>query len=376
MGDSTLAWTRDGRIWLRWAHGGTSSLGVVDLASGTLRPVVTGDRAVLAFGVSVDGATVAHVTATADHPGELVVCAADGSDERTLTDANAFLRELDLGRTRRFTSTGPDGLPLEGWVIEPPASAPRDADDHGGVPVVLSVHGGPHYPIGWRFSLESHRLAARGYAVVNGNARGSTGYGDRHATAIHGDWGGRDLGDTLALLDAAIASAASTPGAVLLDERRVAITGVSYGGFLTTWAIGQHPGRFRAAIAENPVTDLTSTFGSAEDDGTFWIVELGGAPWEQPAMYAARSPLTHAGRIRTPLLLLHAEEDHNCPVAQSEELYSALARLGRPVRFLRARDLGHLMNFTGGGRFRLARAAAIDDWLDRWLRPVEEGDRR
>lgn len=85
-------------------------------------------------------------------------------------------------------------------------------------------------------------------------------------------------------------------------------------------------------------------------------------------MYAARSPLTHAARIRTPLLLLHAEEDHNCPVGQSEELYSALIRLGRPVRFLRARSLGHLMNFTGGGRFRLARAAAIDDWLDRWLR--------
>jgi dipeptidyl aminopeptidase/acylaminoacyl peptidase len=376
MGDATLTWTADGRIWLRWADGGASHLGWVDPGAGRLTPVVTGELAVLAFDVSADGATVAHVTATADHPGEVVVAGPDG---RTLTDANAWLREVALGRTRRFTTAGPDRLPLEGWVIEPPRGARRDADADadagpGGptpAPVVLSVHGGPHYPIGWRFSFESHRLAARGYAVVNGNARGSTGYGDHHATAIHRDWGGKDLGDTLAILAAALASSAgpaADPDAVPLDPERVAITGVSYGGYLTTWAIGQRPDRFRAAIAENPISNLASAFGAAESDGGFWIDELGGAPWEHPAMYAARSPLTHAARIRTPLLLLHAEEDHNCPVGQSEELYAALIRLGRPVRFLRARGLGHLMNFTGGGRFRLARAAAIDDWLDRWLR--------
>jgi dipeptidyl aminopeptidase/acylaminoacyl peptidase len=374
MGDATLTWTADDRLWLRWADGGASHLGWVDPASGHVEPVITGERAVLAFDVSADGRTVAHITATADDPGDLVVCAADGSDPRTVTDANPWLREVALGRTRRFTAAGPDRLPLEGWVIEPPADARRAGAGSDGptpAPVVLSVHGGPHYPIGWRFSFESHRLAARGQAVVNGNARGSTGYGDHHATAIHRDWGGKDLGDTLALLDAALATAGADPGAVPLDPDRVAITGVSYGGYLTTWAIGQRPDRFRAAIAENPVTNLVSAFGAAESDGGFWIDELGGAPWEHPALYAARSPLTHAARIRTPLLLLHAEEDHNCPVGQSEELYSALTRLGHPVRFLRARGLGHLMNFTGGGRFRLARAAAIDDWLDRHLRPTD-----
>lgn len=379
MGDATLEWTADGRIWLRWADGGASHLGWVDPATGAMTPVVTGELAVLAFDVSRDGRTLAHVTATADHPGEVVVGGATAGDPtRTLSDANAWLREVELGQTRRFTATGPDRLPLEGWVIEPPSGARQDAGSTA-APAVLSVHGGPHYPIGWRFSFESHRLAARGYAVVNGNARGSTGYGDHHATAIHRDWGGKDLGDTLAILDAALATStgpAEAPDAVPLDSDRVALTGVSYGGYLTTWAIGQRPDRFRAAIAENPVTNLASAFGAAESDGGFWIDELGGAPWEHPALYAARSPLTHAARIRTPLLLLHAEEDHNCPVGQSEELYAALIRLGRPVRFLRARGLGHLMNFTGGGRFRLARAAAIDDWLDRWLRPTDHGGDR
>ncbi|MFN8623631.1 MAG: S9 family peptidase [Chloroflexota bacterium] len=372
-GDTPLAWTRDGRIWLRWADGGASRIGWVDVATGALGVVVGGDRAALAFGVSPDGRVVGHVTADAGHPGDLAVCAADGTGERPLTDRNAWLREIRLGATRHFTAAGPDGLPLEGWVVEPPAGAPGHSVEVGApAPVVLSVHGGPHYPIGWRFSFESHRLAARGYAVVNGNARGSTGYGDAHATAIHGDWGSRDLGDTYAILDAALAPA---PGAVPLDAARVAITGVSYGGYLTNWAIANGE-RFRAAIAENSISDLASTFGSAEDDGGFWIAELGATPWSSPAAYVDRSPLFRADRIHTPLLLLHAEEDHNCPIAQSEELYSALARLGRPVRFVRARGVGHLMNFFGSGRFRLARAGAIDEWLDRWLAgPDEGGDR-
>ncbi len=369
MGDATLAWTQDGRIWLRWAQGGASHLGWVDAArdAGPVTTVVAGDRAVLAFGVGPDGSVVAHVTATADHPGELAVCASDGSGERLLTDVNAALRGIELGRTRLVRATGPGDLPLEGWLVEPPASVVRPL---GGVPVVVSVHGGPHHPVGWRFSLEHHRLAARGYAVVAGNARGSTGYGDAFATAIHGDWGGADLGDTHALLDAALAT-----GGGSLDPARVALTGVSYGGFHTLSAITRSD-RFRAAIAENGICDLVSAFGSAEDDGGFWIAEMNGAPWELPGEYADRSPLTHADRIRTPLLLLHAEEDHDCPVAQSEELYSALVRLGRPVRFLRARGVGHLMNFTGGGRFRLARAAAIDDWLDRWLRATPDTTHR
>lgn len=364
MGDATLAWTNDGRLWLRWADGGASRLGWVDPArdAAPLTAVVDGDQAVLAFDLAPRADLVAHVTATVDHPGELAVCARDGSGTRRLTDRNAFLRGIELGRTRRIRATGPGGIAVEGWLTEPPRSLPRPVD---GLPVVVSVHGGPHYPVGWRFSFEQHRLAARGYAVVAGNARGSTGYGDPFATAIAGDWGGGDLGDTHALLDAALQGG---DHADRLDPARVAITGVSYGGYLTLWAISQGD-RFRAAIAENPISDLASAFGSGEDDGSFWVAEMGDTPWDLPAAYVERSPLFHAGAIRTPLLLLHAEEDHNCPIAQSEELYSALIRLGRPVRFLRARGLGHLMNFTGSGRFRLARAAAIDDWLDRHLGP-------
>lgn len=136
---------------------------------------------------------------------------------------------------------------------------------------------------------------------------------------------------------------------------------------MALWASAK-TARFRAAIAENGISDLLSAYGSGEDDGSFWRSEAGGAPWEVPERYLARSPLVLADRIRTPLLLIHAEHDRSCPLSQSAELFTALRALGRPVRFLVARGEGHLMNFTGGSRFRSARAAAIDDWLDRHLR--------
>lgn len=357
MGDARLAWTADGRIWLRWVVQGEGRLGWVDPAGdGAPVAVVDGDRAPLAFGLTPDGGLLAHVTADPDAPGDLaIVRVADGAELRRVA-RNGWLHEVALGPTVRIAATAPDGVTSEARLTLPPPGIPTPA---GGWPLVVSVHGGPHYPVGARFAFETHRLAARGYAVLAGNARGSAGYGDAFAGAIAGDWGGPDLADTLALTDAA----AARPD---VDGTRVAITGVSYGGWMTCWAIARTD-RFRAAIAENPITDLVAAFGAGEDDGSFWVDELGGAPWEVPGRYIERSPLAHAHAIHTPLLLLHAELDRNCPPSQSSELFTALRRLGREVRYLRARDVGHLMNFTGGPAFRAARAAAIDDWLDRHL---------
>lgn len=357
MGDTRLVWTADGRIWLRWVSDGRGRLGWTD-ADGAEPPVavLAGDGAPLGFDLTPDGALLAYVRAAADTPGDLVVARVADGAALCRVDRNGWLAQVALGPTRPVTARAPDGSVREGWLTLPPVGA----DPRGGSrPLVVSVHGGPHYAVGPRFSFEAQRLAARGYAVLAGNPRGSAGYGDAHAEAIVGDWGGPDLVDTLALTEAA----AAVPG---IDPTRVAITGVSYGGWMTLWAIARTD-RFRAAIAENPIADLLSAFGAGEDDGAFWADALGGAPWEVPDRYVARSPLVHADAIRTPLLLLHAELDRNCPPSQSTEIFTALRSLGRTVRYLRARDVGHLMNLTGSAAFRAARAAAIDDWLDRFL---------
>jgi dipeptidyl aminopeptidase/acylaminoacyl peptidase len=356
MGDVTMRWTPDDRIWMRWAEGGRGRLGWVEAASGALVPAIGGDRTVLVFDLTAAGDEVAFVASAPHDPGELAVAAVDGTAERRLTHRSAWLGGVDLGTVEPIHATATDGTTLEAWLTLPPATRRGDRS-----PVVVSVHGGPHYSVGWRFTFEALRLAARGYAVVAGNARGSGGYGDTFATAIHGDWGGQDHLDTQALIDAALERPELDPG-------RLAITGVSYGGYHTLWAITRTD-RFRAAISENGISDLLSSYASGSDDGSFWPEQLGGMPWEVPAEYVERSPLRHADRIHTPLLLIHAELDQGCTIAQSEQLFVALRGLGRTVRMVRAPGEGHLMNLHGSARFRLARAAAIDDWLDRFLGP-------
>jgi dipeptidyl aminopeptidase/acylaminoacyl peptidase len=250
------------------------------------------------------------------------------------------------------TAQSPDGVPVEGWLT---------ALDDGRRPLVVSVHGGPHYAAGWRFSFEVQRLAARGYAVLTANPAGSGGYGRRFATAIRGAWGTADWASLERLID----SVSATPA---IDAGRVAITGVSYGGYLAMRA-ATRSARFGAAISENGISNLLAEWGAEQDGGAWLTAELGGPPWEQAEAYVASSPITEAHRIRVPLLLIHAELDRNCPIGQSEQMFAALRFLGRDAELFVIEGEGHLMNLVGRPSRRLARAQAVDRWLDRHLRP-------
>ena len=123
------------------------------------------------------------------------------------------------------------------------------------------------------------------------------------------------------------------------------------------------------------ISNLTSIYAYHNRQGNgaaraFWAWELAGTPQTAPERYRARSPLTHADRIRTPLLLIHAEQDTNCPIDQSEELCAALAARGHAVRLGRIPEEGHLLNLIGRPSHRLLRTAWLDGWFARYLRPA------
>jgi len=346
-----LAWSAaTGRIYFTVADGGRGRLGWAD-PEGGYGYLLGGDRTCLDPSLDRDGTVIAFVSTSPDDPGDVCLVDASGGGERRVTDANPWLRGHDLATTRPVTAGDHDGVPVEGWLTA--------YDGPNGRPLVVSVHGGPHYPAGWRFCFEAQRLAARGYAVLTANPAGSGGYGRRFATAIRGGWGVADWASLERLIDAVTA----TPG---IDAGRVAITGVSYGGYLSMWAITRSA-RFSAAISENGISNLFAEWG-AEDDGSAWLdAELGGPPWECPEVYVASSPVAAADRIRTPLLLIHADLDRNCPIGQSEQMLAALRSLGRDVEFVVIRGEGHLMNLTGRPSRRLVRARAVDRWFGRYL---------
>jgi dipeptidyl aminopeptidase/acylaminoacyl peptidase len=271
----------------------------------------------------------------------------DGT-ERVLT---AFGAELSAtGRIRpmeEITATAPDGYPVHGWVVRPEGEGPH--------PVLLMIHGGPFTQYGWTLFDEAQVYAGAGYAVVYGNPRGSSGYGQAHGAAIRHDVGERSAVDLLALLDHALADRS-------LDRDRVGVLGGSHGGFMTTWLAANAGERFRAAISERAVNAIDSFRGSS-DIGWYFAEELYGTPEQQ----AVQSPLNHADRIDIPMLIIHSEHDWRCPVEQAQRLFVALKLRGVPTELLLFPGEGHELSRSGLPSHRVARFEAILDWWARYL---------
>jgi dipeptidyl aminopeptidase/acylaminoacyl peptidase len=242
--------------------------------------------------------------------------------------------------------SAPDGYPVHGWVVKPAGDGPH--------PVLLMIHGGPFAQYGWRLFDEAQVYAGAGYAVVYGNPRGSSGYGEAHGRAIRGNVGEISAVDLLALLDAAL-----TDGA--LDADRVGVLGGSHGGFMTTWLAAMHGDRFKAAVSERAVNAIDSFQGSS-DIGWLFADSLYGA---DGGSFEQQSPLTHAGKIEIPMLIIHSEHDWRCPVEQAQRLFVALKRRGTPVELLLFPGEGHELSRSGRPSHRVARFEAILEWFGR-----------
>ncbi|HEY7540527.1 MAG TPA: S9 family peptidase [Methylomirabilota bacterium] len=320
------------------------------------RRIVGGERVLNGFSASADGRVMAFAASSATAPAEVLTCRADGGDERRLTDLNrAWTGSVVLSPPERFRFTRA-GFELDVWVMRPAGFV-----DGQRYPTLLNVHGGPHAQYGHNFFDEFQVQAGAGYAVVYTNPRGSQGYGEAFTQAVIGDWGGGDYADVMAALDEAIARHP------FIDPDRLGVLGGSYGGFLTSWTVG-HSTRFKAACSERAVNCQYTMFGTSDIGHSFNVVELGGPmPWEDMARYIERSPLTYAKAIETPLLIIHSEDDLRCPIEQGEQLFVALKKLGRAVRFVRFPGENHEMSRSGKPRHRLERFRHILEWFGTYL---------
>ena len=348
-GDETPATVvADGAVLVGVERRGAVELLRVPLDGGPPETLVDGPFTVR--GVAAAGGVVVATVAHDRSAGELV--ALTPGRRRLLT---AFGSELGgTGRVHRMherTVPAPDGYPVHGWVTTPHGPGPH--------PVLLTVHGGPFTQYGWTLFDETQVYVSAGYAVVQCNPRGSSGYGAVHGRVIQGAWGGLDADDVLAFLDAALEDPA-------LDAARVGIMGGSYGGYLTTLLLGRTT-RFAAAISERAFTDPVSFVGSSDIGWFFPDVYLG----TEPARVAAQSALASAGAITTPTMVIHSEEDWRCPVEQGARLYVELKRRGVPTELLLFPGEGHELSRSGRPRHRLARFEHILRWWARWLPTAE-----
>jgi dipeptidyl aminopeptidase/acylaminoacyl peptidase len=296
----------------------------VDRAGGGVKKLLDADLQVSALALSPNGRELVFSASSSSHfPEIFAVSLQRGGSPRRISGANSKLAdEVELAPTRRISYRSHDGLEVEAFLI-----FPLDYRQGRHYPVDVNIHGGPHgaHPTAHN-AIRHQALAAAGYVVLLPNPRGSAGYGEEFERACLADWGGADYRDIMAGVDELIRSG-------IADPERLFVSGYSYGGYMSSWIVGQTD-RFSAAAIGAPVTNLSTSF-TTDDVLHNGLAEMRGTPFTHPEEYVARSPITHLPRVKTPVLLMHWEGDLRCPIAQSEEFFAGLKLLNRKVEFVR-----------------------------------------
>jgi dipeptidyl aminopeptidase/acylaminoacyl peptidase len=248
-----------------------------------------------------------------------------------------------------------EGFHIQGWLIEP-----RDYDPKKKYPMIVSVHGGPSAANISRWGAQTPAVfSALGYFVLLPNPRGSFGQGEAFTQANRKDFGYGDLRDIVAGVDAVLAK-------YPVDPNRVGITGWSYGGFMTMFAVTQTH-RFRAAVAGAGISNWQSYYGENSIDQ--WMIPFFGASvYDNPAVYAKSSAINYIKQAKTPTLVIVGDRDGECPAPQSFEFWHALRDQHVPSRLVVYPNEGHGFSNPVHSRDVLERAI---DWFGRYMPPSQ-----
>jgi dipeptidyl aminopeptidase/acylaminoacyl peptidase len=320
-------WMPDGKSVLVTGNDRTGVGAWIQPLDGPAQRLETGDLVINgAFGYDIavakkSGAIVFTAT-TPDRPSELYVMDTPASKPRRLTDFNGWAKEVALGKFERVSWKS------DQWEPDGVVTLPPDFSADKKYPLVLYIHGGPTASSKMSFSAMPQLMAAQGWIVFQPNYRGSDNLGNAFQASIVGDAGagpGRDV----------MAGVAMLRERPYVDRTKTAVTGWSYGGYMTSWLIGNYPNEWRAAMAGAPVTNWEEMYNLA--DGSVTIRYLfGGSPWTdgRAKAYQAQSPITYAGRIRTPTLVMSNMEDFRVPPTQALALYHAMKDNGVETEFI------------------------------------------
>ncbi len=354
-GIKPLVWSPDGRhVYGVACRHGAAMLARVDAQSGVVEELTPPDHDLVCGSATPDATRFALTLGGLARPGDLYLYDSARKELRRLWAPNeALFAERRLGEIEPFWCDAFDGKKLHGWIVKPP-----DFDASKRYPLILQIHGGPHVAYGFGFFHEFRVLAEAGYVVLYMNPRGSTTYGQEFGNIIQYRYPGDDYRDLMSAVDHVIARG-------YIDEKRMGVTGGSGGGLLTNWVIA-HTHRFAAAITQRCVSEWMTMWYSS-DFAMFMPYWFRKAPYEDPAEYAARSPITLADKIETPLMVIHSEEDWRTPIGQGEAMFRALLARRKPVVMVRFPGENHELSRSGTPSRRVQNQEHILRWFDRWL---------
>jgi len=351
------SWSVDGStIYFEAEVKGNVHCFAVASAGGAVRQITTGERQLRGFTFSADGRALAYAASDITHGTELYIDVLSRNTDKRLTSFNdSLFKQVAAIPADTFWFTGVGGLKIQGWLMKPYGYQPGKS-----YPLVLSIHGGPHSNYGNVLFPEFQMLAGQGYWMLFTNPRGSTGYGHDFTYATRGRWGMEDYQDLMQAVDLAITRA---KGGV--DTTRMAVLGGSYGGFMTNWIVG-HTNRFRVAQTDRSIYNWYSWYGSSDAQG-LTEYEFNGAPWESDSLYRVLSPMEYANNMRTPMLIVHSEDDKRVPITDAEQLFVSLRKRGIPAEFVRYPRSFHGLSRTGPPWLLVDRLERIRTWFAHWI---------
>ncbi|WP_164118264.1 S9 family peptidase [Sphingorhabdus sp. Alg239-R122] len=348
-------WMDDGRLAVAMHVGAQSELRFYN-AAGRLRETID-PGALILRSIDADGGKLAVIADTPEHPREAFLL--ERGKFTRWTSHNPWLSEIDMGRQRTIRYTARDGQEVEGVLVEPVGGAPS-----GGAPTIFDVHGGPeaHESNGWvtNYGGPGQVAAGKGYSVFLPNYRGSTAYGTAFSKQHQNDYAGKEFND---LVDAI--GALSDMG--ITNKDKVGITGGSYGGYASAWGATALSEHFAASVMFVGISNQISKFGTTDIPNEMFLVHSRKWPWENWQGMLERSPIYHVDKAKTPILILHGEDDTRVAPSQSYELYRNIKvrQPDTPVR---------LVLYPGEGHGNRKAAAQYDynirmmRWMDNYLK--------
>ena len=279
-----------------------------------------------------------------------------GSRIRQLTHFNEeVFKDTYIAKPKYIPYTNSDGVRIDGWIM-----APISMDPEKKYPGILNIHGGPRGAYGTSFFNEMQYWAGQGYYVLFCNPRGSAGRGDDFAD-IRRKYGTIDYNDLMEFVDHALKTTSN------LDPERLGVTGGSYGGWMTNWILW-HTNRFKAACSQRSFSNWLSDFSASEIGFTFDPIEVGGKPWDDPVRLWWNSPAAYVDKIETPTLFIHSLLDHNCPLSESMQIFTAMRYRHIPARAVLFEGEGHGLSRGGKPKHRIRRIKEITEWMDKYLK--------
>ena len=351
-----LEWSGDGKsIFFESGVKGEFQLFRVNLEKKSTEQISSGSRAVRNAEFNQQANLRIFTVNDFKHLDDLYISDLAGNKERRLTNLNDTLwKQLQFADVERFTYKSADDWDVDGFLVKP-----LGWQEGKKYPMILSVHGGPsgQYGVDWYHEFQVY--AAKGYAVLFTNPRGSTGYGQKFERGIFGEWGGKDYTDVMNGVDTALKRYP------WIDTEHMGVTGGSYGGFMTNWIVG-HTDRFKAAVTLRSVVNFISDEGTR--DGAYGHADdFGGDLFEKFDLYWDRSPLKYAKNVKTPTLILHSDNDFRVPLEQGEQWFRALRHFGVTTEIVMFPRENHNLTRTGEPRHLVESLNWQLYWFDRFL---------